>query len=80
MSRLIHTDKLLIYEKEYQKLCSQFSKAYLSGSEWYFGETLINNYNFKYPFGLIELAKSNKYDLYKSALLVDILEKIIQNN
>ena len=34
--------QLLQLEKNYQDLISQFSPAYLSGSEWYVGPSLIN--------------------------------------
>ena len=49
--KLLHNRfRLLKLDLKYKKLCSEFSKAYLSRSEWYVGYSLedyIDNLNLK---------------------------------
>ena len=39
---LVREKKLQDLDREYKKLCSQFSPAYLAGSKWYVGESLLD--------------------------------------
>ena len=62
--------KLLEIDLKYKKLCSGFSKAYLSGSYWYVGDSLteyiknlnirdlINNHKLKFIYSILSKEES----------------------
>ena len=58
-------------EREYQYLCSRFSDAYKSGSDWYVGPTLINHKNYKI---LKNNIKFNDINVVKLLIMRQIFE------
>ena len=76
-----YNNNLYFLDKVYKKLNSNFSKAYLQGSCWYIGDTLINNNLFVYPPSeiLICWGFTNMNCIYKSKIILNILYQYIKN-
>ncbi len=61
---LIREKKLQDLDREYKRVCRQFSPAYLAGSSWYVGESLLDSKvndplgNFAFFIGCM----ANRYD------------------
>ena len=71
---------LKFFNDAYLHLVSQYSLAYLSGSNWYIGDNLINNFNFIIPpnYNLILLGFKKEY-IDKSKILLYVLYNYINN-
>jgi len=64
----------------YTNLNSKFSKAYLEGSDWYIGETLVNNSRFVYPPNeILNLYGFKQHNIEKSMIILHILYQYISN-
>ena len=76
-----HNNILYYLDNIYKELNSKFSNAYLQGSSWYIGESLINNSNFVYPPNEILLfyGFANNNNLKKSKHILNILCQYIKN-
>lgn len=75
-------DNIRFLDSVYKKLTDGFSKAYLSGSDWYIGDSLINNYNFIYPPNrfLMLYGICNEFTIIKSRYILYILSIHLKNN
>ena len=73
---------LRFLDSVYKQLSKGFSKAYLSGSDWYIGDSLINNYNFVYPPNrfLMLYGICNEFTFIKSKYILYILSIHLKNN
>lgn len=73
---------VLFFDILYKSLNSQFSKAYLSGSLWYIGDSLINNSKFIYPPNelLIMWGICRKKDIIKSRFILYTLLMYFNKN
>ena len=71
----IYNNYILFFDILYKHLNSQFSKAYLSGSIWYIGDSLINNPEFIFPpYRLLCLwGVCREKDIIKSQIIIYIL-------
>ena len=60
----------------YTNLNSKFSQAYLSGSDWYIGDSLIDNPKFVYPpDDLLIMYGFKKKNIEKSLIIINILTR-----
>ena len=76
--KLSYNNQIKILNDIYIDLNSKFSQAYLSGSDWYIGKSLINNYKFVYPpdYSLLFYGYKKKY-IEKSVIILNILTRFL---
>ena len=79
--KLSYNNQIKILNDIYIDLNSKFSQAYLSGSDWYIGKSLINNYKFVYPpdYSLLFYGYQKKY-IEKSLIILNILTRYLVSN
>ena len=79
--KLSYNNQIKILNDIYIDINSKFSQAYLSGSNWYIGKSLINNYKFVYPpdYSLLFYGYKKKY-IDKSLTILNILNRYLVSN
>lgn len=76
--KLSYNNQIQILNDIYINMNLSFSKAYLIGSNWYIGESLINNIKFVYPpdYSLIFYGFKKKH-IDKSITILNILSRYL---
>jgi len=78
-NKLKYLKNIYILDYIYKDLNKNYSKAYLQGSDWYIGETLINNDSFIYPPNefLIIYGFASQPSINKSRIILSTLSHYI---
>ena len=80
-NKLKYLKNIYILDYIYKDLNKNYSNSYLQGSDWYIGETLINNDLLIYPPNefLIIYGFTNQHSISKSRVILNILFRYILN-
>lgn len=78
-NKLRYLKNIYILDYIYKDLNKNYSRAYLQGSNWYIGETLIDNDLFVYPPNefLIIYGFANQSSINKSRIILNTLFRYI---